>query len=281
VPQRLPPVVPPVVSPQWLEEHAGEVVVADVRWYLDGRSGRAAYDAGHLPGAVFVDLDRWLSDAGAPPERGRHPLPDPAVFAEGMARSGVSDDTVVVGYDDAGGTVAARMVWMLRATGHPAALLDGGLDALPGPLSTEPATPGRGDFTPRAWPDDVLADLETACSPDVVLLDARDADRYRGVHEPVDPKAGHVPGARNLPSRGNVDERGRLLPVEALRARFREQGVDAGSPVVASCGSGVTACHTLLVLEHVGLGAGRLWPGSWSEYSHSCRPVATGDAASP
>ena len=125
-----------MVSLSWWREHRGDVLLADVRWYLDGRSGRDAYAAGHLPGAVFVDLDRWLARP-ASPEAGRHPLPDPAVFADGMARLGIADDSTVVAYDDAGGTVAARLVWMLRATGHPAALLDGGFQAYDGPPDAE------------------------------------------------------------------------------------------------------------------------------------------------
>ena len=126
--------IPPVVDQDWWHARRDSVVLADVRWYLDGRSGRAAYDAGHLPGAVFVDLDRWLAAHGGP-DAGRHPLPDPEVFAEGMGRLGISDADTVLAYDDAGGVIAARLVWMLRATGHEAALLDGGLTAYDGPRS--------------------------------------------------------------------------------------------------------------------------------------------------
>src|SRR3954462_7177506 len=125
--------IPPVVDPAWLAARRDQVVLADVRWYLDGRSGRAAYDAGHLPGAVFVDLDRWLARPGSPAE-GRHPLPDPEVFAAGLAGLGIGDGDTVIGYDAAGGVIAARLVWMLRATGHRAALLDGGLTAYQGDL---------------------------------------------------------------------------------------------------------------------------------------------------
>lgn len=254
-----------------------DVVLADVRWYLDGRSGRAAYDAGHLPGAVPVDLDRVL--AGPPsPQAGRHPLPDPHVFAEAMARLGVAPDSTVVAYDDVGGVIAARLVWLLRALGVAAALLDGGLSAYPGPLETEPAQRPRAEFPARPWPADLLADLAAATAAGVVLLDARDPERYRGDVEPVDPRAGHVPGARNLPARANVDERGHLLPVAVLRERLAGVGVSPGAAVVSSCGSGITACHTLLVLEHVGLGPGRLFPGSWSQYAATDLPAATGGA---
>ena len=270
--------IPPVVDPAWLAARVDEVALADVRWYLDGRSGRAAYDAGHLPGAVFVDLDRWLSRPGSPPE-GRHPLPDPDVFAAGMSRLGVGDATTVVAYDDQGGVIAARLVWLLRVTGHDAALLDGGLSAYAGPLSTEPADPQPAVFTPAPWSADRLADVEDAVNPAATVLDARAADRYRGDVEPVDPRAGHIPGAVNLPCRENLDPAGRFLPVERLRERLRAAGVTEGADVVSYCGSGVTACHNLLALELAGLGPGRLYPGSWSAYSSAPhRPVATGDA---
>jgi thiosulfate/3-mercaptopyruvate sulfurtransferase len=268
-------VLPPVVDLPWLQAHRDQVVVADVRWYLDGRSGRAVYDDGHLPGAVFVDLDRWL--AGKPgPSAGRHPLPDPEVFAEGMAGLGIGDDDRVVAYDDDGGVIAARLVWLLRATGHEAALLDGGITGYDGPLEREPAVRPRARFTPRPWPAERLATIDEAADAASVVLDARAPERFRGEVEPVDPRAGHIPGARNLPARDNVDERGRLLPPEQLRRRFAAVGVGDGTPVISYCGSGVTACANLLALEHAGLGPGRLYPGSWSQYSATDRPAATG-----
>ena len=266
-----------MVSVSWWRRHRDEVVLADVRWYLDGRPGRDAYRTGHLPGAVFVDLGRWLAGA-ASPEEGRHPLPDPAVFAAGMARLGIADGTTVVAYDDAGGTVAARLVWMLRVTGHPAALLDGGFQAYDGPL--EQAAPDRPPavFTPRPWPADRLARLEDAAGPGRVVLDARDRARYRGDVEPVDPRPGHIPGARSLPCRENLAADGTFLPAARLRERLAEAGVTSAAGVISYCGSGVTACHNLLMLEHAGLGEGRLYPGSWSQYSHTTRPAALGDA---
>lgn len=267
--------VPPVVTLQWWRQHRDAVLLADVRWYLDGRSGRDAYQAGHLPGAVFVDLDRWL--AGPPSAAaGRHPLPDPAVFAEGMAQLGIGEDDTVVAYDDDAGVVAARLVWLLRVTGHEAALLDGGPAAYGGPLDTGGAARPRAVFRPRPWPAERLADIDEVAGPAAVLLDARDAARYRGDAEPVDPRPGHVPGARSVPCRGNVGADGALLPVPELRRRFERAGAGAGSDVVAYCGSGVTACHTLLTLEHAGLGPGRLYPGSWSQWSATDRPAATG-----
>ncbi len=270
--------LPPVVPASWLAEHRDEVVVADVRWYLGDRDGRREHEAGHLPGAVFVDLDRWLA-APPDPARGRHPLPDPAVFAAGMASLGLGADDQVVAYDDAGGVIAARLVWMLRATGHAAALLDGGLAAWDGPLEPGPVERAPAAFPAVPWPADRLAGLEDALSPGHVLLDARDPSRYRGDAEPVDPRPGHVPGARSAPAAHNLDATGRLLPAAELRRHFEAAGVSAGSEVVAYCGSGVTACHDLLALEVAGLGPGRLWPGSWSEYSADPhRPAATGDA---
>ncbi len=273
---------PPIVDVPWLKTalagQPGRVVLADVRWYLDGRSGAAAFAQGHLPGAVFVDLDRWL--AGSPtPAAGRHPLPDPVTFAEGMAELGIGDDDVVVGYDDEGGVIAGRLVWMLRATGHEAALLDGGIQAWDGPLETATATATRpaASFAARPWPADRLASMDDAADPAFVVLDARGGERYRGELEPVDPQPGHVPGALSLPCRENLDATGRFLPVDALRERFAAVGVDGSTPVVSYCGSGVTACHNLLALEHAGLPKGRLYPGSWSQWSADpTRPVAVG-----
>ncbi|MHB8504337.1 MAG: sulfurtransferase [Acidimicrobiales bacterium] len=248
--------------------------MVDTRWYPDGRDARAAYEAGHVPGAVHVDLDRWLAgplSAGG----GRHPLPDPSVFAEGMSAAGVGDGTPVVACDDAGGVIAARLVWMLRALGEDAALLDG----WDGPLERGRVEPTPAAFTPRPWPADLLvsADDVAALDEGTVLLDARSPERYAGAPDDLDPRAGHIPGARSLPCRENVDPSGRLLPDDVLRARLAAVGVVAGGPaVVSSCGSGVTACHTLLVLEHLGFAPGRLYPGSWSEWSRSERPAVTG-----
>jgi thiosulfate/3-mercaptopyruvate sulfurtransferase len=269
-------VIDPVVSLSWWQQHRDGVVLADVRWYLDGRSGPDAYEAGHLPGAVFVDLDQWLT--GQPSaEDGRHPLPSPALFAGGMARLGVSDADTVVAYDDAGGTTAARLVWMLRVTGRSATLLDGGLQAYSGPLET--GTPARepAPFTPRPWPAEYLATIDDATDVGNVVVDARDRARYRGDTEPVDPRPGHIPGARSLPCRENQAPDGTFLPVPQLRQKLTEAGVTDDASLISYCGSGVTACHNLLMIEHAGLGRGRLYPGSWSQYSHTSRPAATGD----
>jgi thiosulfate/3-mercaptopyruvate sulfurtransferase len=269
-------VIEPVVDAAWVRAHAGRVVLADVRYYLDGRSGRTAYEAGHLPGAVFVDVDRDLAVHGGPPTAGRHPLPEPEAFAAAMAALGVSDADTVIGYDDAGGVMAARLVWMLRVTGHDAALLDGGIGAWNGELATTPEQRPRAVFTPRPWPADRLAGIDDAASDGFVVLDARAPERFHGETEPIDPRAGHIPGARNLPCRDNVDDQGRWLPAEALRERFASVGVSDGTPVVSYCGSGVTACHNLLALERAGLPPGRLFPGSWSAWSNTDRPAAVG-----
>lgn len=266
----------PFVSPAWLREHREEVVLADVRYSLGPRDDRAAYAGGHLPGALFVDLPAVLS---GPPgdETGRHPLPDPESFAVGLSAAGIGDDAVVVAYDDAGGVMAARLVWMLRAVGRDAALLDGGPAAWDGPLEEGAVDPPSATTTARPWPAELLATIDDATDRGRVVLDARPPDRYAGAPDDLDPRAGHVPGARNVPARGNVDADGRLLPVAELRARFAAAGVTDAAGVVSTCGSGVTACHTLLAMEHAGLGRGRLWPGSWSAYSRDpSRPVATG-----
>ncbi len=275
-----------MVQWSWVTGRSVQVVLADVRWYLDGRSGRDAYDEGHIPGAVFVDLDRWLAGP-ASPAGGRHPLPDPATFADGMSGLGIGDDTIVVAYDDQGGVIAARLVWMLRVTGHDAALLDGGIQSYQGPLEVTSAGGGAGlatgsgaAFTVVPWPAERLAAIDEASDPYNVVIDARAPERFTGQEEPVDPRAGHIPGARNLPCRSNLDAEGRFLPADILRRHFESVGVaagPAGASMISYCGSGVTACHNLIALELAGLGAGRLYPGSWSQYSHDrARPVETG-----
>jgi thiosulfate/3-mercaptopyruvate sulfurtransferase len=272
-------VIGPVVDVGWLRAHP-EVVVVDGRWYLDGGAakGRAAYGAGHVPGARFVDLDRC--EAGSPsPADGRHPLPAPEVFAACCTALGIGEGSTVVAYDDTAGAAAARMVWLLRAAGVDAALLDGGLAAWDGDLEAGDPPPPPRPARPLqldAWPAHLLATAEEVGGAPLVL-DARAPERYRGEVEPIDPQAGHVPGARNVPFAGNTGPDGCFLPIEELRARYEAAGVRPGADVVAYCGSGVTACHTLLALEHAGLGPGRLYAGSWSQWSADPdRPVATG-----
>ena len=267
--------IPAVVDIEWLETHQAEVIVADVRWYLDGRSGLEAYSAGHIPGAVFIDLDTDLAGpAGA--TTGRHPLPEPEAFAAAMGDRGIGDAATVVAYDDAGGTIAARLVWMLRVLGRGAALLDGGLQAWKGDLEHGAPAPAPERFTAQPWPSDRLAGIDDATDRHQLVVDARDPARYRGEQEPIDPRAGHIPGAVNLPCRDQLSADGRFLPVEQLRARFEDAGVK-GDGVISYCGSGVTACHNLLAMEYAGVGRGRLYPGSWSQYSsYPDRPAETG-----
>ena len=264
--------IPPVVDQGWLSAHP-DAVIADVRHYLDGRSGADAYAAGHIPGAVFVPMDDVLAD---PPSkaRGRHPLPDHDTFAEGLAHLGIGDTDTVVAYDDAGGAMAGRLVWLLRILGRDAALLDGGLQTWEGELTTEVTRRPRAEFAPTSWPDAALADIEDAATGELVI-DARGAERFRGESEPIDPKAGHIPGARSYPMTGNLTEDGRFKTPEELRVRFA--AVDDAAQVISYCGSGITACHNLIALEYAGLGRGRLYSGSWSQYAHTSRPVATGE----
>lgn len=261
--------IDPVVSKGWLDMHP-QTRIADVRWYLDGTDAEERYLEGHIPGAVFIDLDRWLT---APPTReaGRHPLPDPETFAEGMRLAGISEDTVVVAYDDTGGQSAARLVWLLRVLGHEAALLDGGLQSFHGDLETDVVQPEPGDFSARDWPEDAFVDIDDVHDA-TVLLDARAAERYRGEHEPVDSRAGHIPGAINLPSADNLNDEFKFLTTDALKTRYAGHGIHAANDVVAYCGSGVTATHALLAMEYAGLGRGRLYPGSWSQWAATDRP---------
>lgn len=246
------------------------LVVVDVRWYLDGRDGRAAYEAGHLPGAVWVDLDRALAAHGRPATEGRHPLPTPTDFAAAMGALGIGDDTMVVAYDDTGGMTAGRLVVMLRMLGRDAALLDGGLAAWPGTLATGWVEPTPRVFTEQAWPAERLASAdEAAAHPTTggVLIDARAHKRFTGELAQIDPRPGHIPGARSAPWDAVLGPDGRLRPVAELRAHYGALGIDATTEVVASCGSGVSACMNLVALEHAGLPPARLYVASWSGWS--------------
>ncbi len=246
--------------------------------------GAGAYRDGHLPGAIHADLNTDLSRP-ATPGAGRHPLPSPADFEARLCAWGVNRDSQVVAYDDGNGMYAARLWWMLRWLGHEAvAVLDGGLRRwleLGLPLSAAVPAPAAGDFVARPRPgltasaDEVLV---ATTDPGVRLLDARAAERYRGEVETIDRVAGHIPGARNHPFGTSLDPQGRFLPPAELRAALAASldGVPAGR-AIAYCGSGVTACHLLLALEHAGLAGARLYPGSWSQWSSDPgRAVATG-----
>ena len=271
----------PTVSAGWLEAHLDAVTIVDTRWYLDGRFGRAAYDAGHIPGAVFLDLDHDLS---APPSAvgGRHPLPAPAAFAEALARVGIGDHTPVVVYDDGGGSVAARLWWLLRSLGDKVAVLDGGVGAWCGPLVRDSVPSTRAQRTPRPWPETHFVDIdavdELRSDPAVLLLDARSASRYEAGDPALDPRPGHIPGARSAPWLENLDPLApEFLPRVELRRRYEALGVADADVIVAYCGSGVTACHDLLALELAGFSNTKLFPGSWSAWgADDRRPAETG-----
>ena len=258
-------------------------VIFDCRFSLaDIDRGERAYKKSHIPGAHYAHLDRDLSSPKTP-ESGRHPLPDPEEFATWLGQRGVTNTGQVIAYDDAGAAIAARMWWMLRWLGHDnVAVLDGGWRAWQdGGHPTDSVTPelGEGTFTasPRRdlWlsTDQVVTTMHGGRD---LIVDARAPERYAGILEPLDPVAGHVPGAVNLPFAGNLDDEGRFLSKDALKKRFRDflKGIGAES-VVNMCGSGVTACQNILAMEHAGLKGSRLYVGSWSEWIiDGSRPVA-------
>lgn len=260
----------PLITTDELSDRLREVALRDIRWALtDPNHGRATYEAGHIPGAVFVDLD---TDLSAPPGPGRHPLPSPDDFAASLGRLGIGPDDEVVVYDDAGNTISTRLWWMLRSIGHEKVrVLDGGYQAWVG----EDRVVETGDVAPEPvfYPvrpfTGVAAHTDLAGRPHV---DARAADRYRGDIEPVDPKAGHIPGAINLPVGGNLDPDKKLLSASALRDRFESLGDD----VVVSCGSGVNACHNALAMVVAGLPMPDVYVGSYSEWSRLGFDVTTG-----
>ncbi|MEW2403563.1 sulfurtransferase [Streptomyces sp. NPDC046862] len=268
-----------IISPAELtSELAGPTppVLLDVRWQLGGPNLRPEYDRAHIPGAVFVDLDSEL--AGPAGASGRHPLPDTEVFGATMREAGVSADRDVVVYDGGLGWAAARAWWLLRFTGHPSVrVLDGGLAAWDGPLTDRVTEPVRGTFTPAPGALPLLdADGAAALARTGLLLDARAAERYRGDVEPIDPVAGHIPGAVSAPTTENVAESGRFVPAAELADRFKALGTSGASEVGVYCGSGVSGAHEVLALAVAGIPAA-LYVGSWSEWSHDGnRPVATG-----
>ncbi|MGA4544839.1 sulfurtransferase [Uniformispora flossi] len=259
-------------------------VVLDIRYKLGGPPGIGWYREGHVPGAVFVDMDSELSAPVSAPvgEAGRHPLPDADAFAAVMRRAGVSADSDVVAYDGADGIAASRVWWLLRYFGHDRVrVLDGGFQAWTAagrPVDTAEPAPAPGDFAAKPGGLPLLDAAEAAALPaDGVLLDVRAAERFRAETEPIDPVAGHIPGAVNAPETGTLDAEGRLLDAETLRARYAALGVVPGARVAAYCGSGVTASHTVLALASAGIDAA-LYAPSWSGWSSDpARPVATGE----
>jgi thiosulfate/3-mercaptopyruvate sulfurtransferase len=272
----------PLVSAAWLRGRLGEpgLVVADCRYRLgEPGAGAELWRAGHIPGAVFMDVDRDL--AAEPGERGRHPLPEPEDFEAAARRAGIGPDTLVIAYDEAAEGGAARLWWLLRHFGHErVSVLDGGLRGWReegGPLEAGAASgePREGDgapFSARPRPEDTREAGELAAAPPRALLDARAPERYRGEVEPIDPVAGHIPGAANLPF-AELAPGGRFLVPDELRARFEAAGAAPGRELVAYCGSGVTACVLLLAAELAGVQGARLYPGSWSEWSGRGLPV--------
>ncbi|MFE7621887.1 sulfurtransferase [Streptomyces sp. NPDC057496] len=269
---------PIITASEYASESAGPrpPVLLDVRWQLGGPHGRPDYEAGHIPGAVFVDLDAEL--AGPAGSGGRHPLPDPEEFGAVMRRAGVFGDTPVVVYDGGQGWAAARAWWLLRWTGHDdVRVLDGGLAAWPGELQKETPAPAEGDFRPVPGALPLLdADGAAALADSGLLLDARAAERYRGDVEPIDRVGGHIPGAVSAPTSENTGDDGRFLAPGALAARFGKLGADRAEEVGVYCGSGVSGAHEVLALAVAGIPAA-LYAGSWSEWSaDESRPVATG-----
>ncbi len=274
----------PWISPEALIARldAPELRLVDVRFSLaDPDAGRRAYEHGHLPGAVFLDLERDLSGPLGP-HGGRHPLPEPQQLAEALGAAGIGADAWVVAYDDADGMVAGRLWWLLRWLGHERVqVLEGGVQAWQatgGPWGTTRERPAPTEFVPRPRAG-MMVDrdwlLEHGRDPGVVVVDARAPERYRGEVEPIDPRGGHIPGAINLPYAGNL-EAGRFRSLEELADRFRSPaGADT---VVLYCGSGVSAAHDLMVLEACGVRGARLYPGSWSDWvSFDDAQVALGD----
>ncbi|MCW5850803.1 MAG: sulfurtransferase [Anaerolineae bacterium] len=281
--------VPPLVSVDWLARRLDDrqARIADVRWYLPhlGKSGVNEYQAGHIPGAVFLDLDTELSaPRGEGP--GRHPLPTAMNFGAAMRRAGVNSDTHVVAYDDGGGT-AVRLWWLLRYFGHErVSLLDGGLRAWQ--AAGRPLETGAGRIMPpgnliaHPKPDWVVDKEEVArlAAAGAVILDARARERYEGKVEPIDARPGHIPGAHSAPFTENVGADGRFLDPAQLTAKYATLGVDKAKTVVAYCGSGVTACHTIFALHLTGRTDAKLYEGSWSDWAaDSTLPAAMGPAA--
>lgn len=274
----------PLISADELAElldSGAPVRLLDVRWRLDRPDGRPAYLGGHIPGAVYVDLDHELADHGASPLEGRHPLPDAEALQRAARRWGIRDGDTVVVYDDLKSLSAARAWWLLTDAGLPdVRILDGSLRAWTASgralaSGEEHVEPGSVSLHPGRLP---VLDIDDAAAlaGSGILLDVRAEERYRGDVEPIDPRAGHIPGAVNLPTTGNVDAEGRFLDPDALRARFAAAGVRPDATVGVYCGSGVTASHAAFALVLAGYRP-HLYPGSWSQWSnHADRPVAVG-----
>ena len=273
----------PLISVDELADSLDGLVVLDVRWRLGSEMGRDEYGEGHVPTARWVNLTTALAAPAG--EGGRHPLPDPEVFARAMRDAGVSQGSRVVAYDDYNALPAARLWWLLRHHGHDdVRLLDGGWAAWRAadlPVETGfRSAPAAGDFQPVVPGRLRVLDAQQAgvLASSGVLLDVRDAVRFRGEQEPIDPVAGHIPGALNLPASGNLRPDGRFRDPGELRERLKSAGVSEDSEVGAYCGSGVTAAQQLLAMEVAGIPGAALYAGSWSDWiTDPARPVATGE----
>jgi thiosulfate/3-mercaptopyruvate sulfurtransferase len=266
-----------LISVAELADQLDRVRVLDVRYQMGAPPGYDDFLAGHVPGAAYVDLETTLADP--PGDRGRHPLPEEARFEGDLRRAGVRMDRPVVVYDDWGGRAAARAWWLLRYHGHPEVyVLDGGWSAWAqagNDVESGPGTPESGDFTVSSEKGLPVVGADNVREVGV-LVDARAGERYRGEVEPVDPVAGHIPGAVNVPTGTNLDATGRFRGADELRAAYAQVGATQGADVAAYCGSGVTAAHDVLAMEVAGVRAA-LYPGSWSEWvTDPSRPVETG-----
>jgi len=277
------PIVSADTLADWLDD--ADLRVVDTRFSLvDPAAGQRAYDSGHVPGAIYAHLDNDLSGPVSP-KTGRHPLPEAAPFAEWLGRVGIGSANTVVAYDDGSGAIAARLWWMLRWLGHRrVAVLDGGIAAwIDGghPVSAAAPRAGPADFVPRPDPGMIVTTeqvREQLCAGDLLLVDARERERFLGETEPIDRVAGRIPGAVSFPFRDNLTTTGHLLGREQLRSRWSARlGATAPSDVACMCGSGVTACLDLLAMQIAGFEGGRLYAGSWSEWiTDPSRPVMTG-----
>jgi thiosulfate/3-mercaptopyruvate sulfurtransferase len=279
-----------LVTTDWLAAHLNDpnLRIADVRWYLfeKDKTGQSEYLRGHIPGAVFVDLEMSLAKPGVIGP-GRHPIPAADEFAEAMSNAGIDADTFVVAYDDRGGATAARLWWLLRYFGHDkVALLDGGIAqwiAEGRPLETVVPSVPRKNFVAQPSRQPMVVGKLTVDAlrrdPHVHIFDVRVGERYRGEIEPIDPKAGHIPGAKNAPIAGNLRSATdlRFLSPAEIRARFEQLGAHPGDPVVAYCGSGINACQAVFALTLAGFENVLLYEGSWSDWSRDDHlPVMTG-----
>jgi thiosulfate/3-mercaptopyruvate sulfurtransferase len=259
-----------VVDAQTAIDAENSVKYLDCRASLaDPEMGRRAFEAGHIAGARYLSLDEDLADP--PGDGGRHPLPDPETLAGRLRRLGINHADQVIVYDDAGGAFAARAWWCLRWLGHEAvAVLDGGLSAWPVPLSTQTVASEPGDFSVRPSLTRMIdADSLVGALDQYTLIDARSQARFDGAEEPIDPIAGHIPGALCRPFQENLDDGGRFRSAAALRKRFPDPTAAASAEVVCYCGSGVTAAHNILAMRIAGLPEPLLYPGSWSEWIRS------------